>query len=275
MQDLSKRYPVWFVDIWGVVHNGVSPFAQTTDVLATHRKHGGTVVLVSNSPRSEKGATLQLDEIGVHSDAYDATVTSGDVTQNLMRQEPSKKLFHIGPARDVSIFEGVDVALVKAEEAGAIICTGLHHDQTETPDDYRQLLSELRALNLPMICANPDKVARKGNKLMYCAGALAEAYDKLGGQVMMAGKPYSPIYALALEKASALRGSTVRKDQVLAIGDGPETDILGAANQGFPVVYVGGGVREQSDDLAKEQAAIQKLVPSANIIKAVNQLTWI
>jgi HAD superfamily hydrolase (TIGR01459 family) len=274
MQDFSKRYPVWFVDIWGVVHNGERPFTATVDVLAKHREEGGAVILVSNSPRSEKGVTLQLDEVGVRKDAYDGAVTSGDVTQGLMLAEPSGKLFHLGPARDLSLFDGMKVERVPQDQAGAVICTGLYHDDRETPDDYTDLLAQLRARNLPMICANPDKIARKGNRLMYCAGALAEVYQAIGGTVQMAGKPYAPIYERALARAAAVRGEAVTRSQVLAIGDGPETDILGAANQGFPVVYVSGGVREHVEDMATEKAHIQQLVPAANIIMAVNHLSW-
>jgi HAD superfamily hydrolase (TIGR01459 family) len=274
MQDFSKRYPVWFVDIWGVVHNGEKPFTKTVDVLAQHRAAGGTVILVSNSPRSEKGVTHQLDEIGVRKDAYDGAVTSGDVTQSLMLAEPTGKLFHLGPSRDVSLFEGLAVQRVDLEQAGAVICTGLYHDDRETPADYVDVLAHIRARNLTFICANPDKVARKGNRLMYCAGALAEAYEKLGGTVQMAGKPYAPIYERALARASSIRKAVVSKAQVLAIGDGPETDVLGAATQGFPVVYVSGGVRDHVEDMASEKAQIQQLVPSAQIVLAVNHLNW-
>ena len=274
MQDLSQLYPVWFVDIWGVIHNGVKPFTPTTDTLAAHRNAGGTVVLVSNSPRSGQGVVRQLDELGVNKNAYDAAVTSGDVTQSLMREEPTKKLFHIGPGRDLSLFEGVPVERVSKDEAGAVICTGLFHDDHETPADYVELLAELHMRKLPMICANPDKLVRKGDRLSYCAGALAESYQQLGGIVSMAGKPYAPIYELALRKAADVRGANISKAEVLAIGDGPETDILGAANQGFPVVYVCGGVRDHVEDIAAEKAHIQTLVPNANIVLAVSHLSW-
>lgn len=274
MRDLSHRYPVWFVDIWGVIHNGEKPFVETVATLARHRKEGGTVVLVSNSPRSAKGVIQQLDEIGVRRDAYDDAVTSGDVTQDLMRLVPSGKLYHIGPARDLSLFDGLPVKRVGLTEADAIICTGLVHDDRETPEDYREELAALRARNLPMISANPDKIVRKGERLIYCAGALAEAYQKLGGEVSMAGKPYAPIYELALRKAFRLRDISIERNDVLAIGDGPETDILGAANQGFPVVYVGGGVRDHAEDLDGELAHIRELVPSANILMAVKHLNW-
>jgi HAD superfamily hydrolase (TIGR01459 family) len=274
MRDLSHRYPVWFVDIWGVIHNGEKPFVETVATLARHRKEGGTVVLVSNSPRSAKGVIQQLDEIGVRTDAYDAAVTSGDVTQDLMRLVPSGKLYHIGPARDLSLFDGLPVKRVGLTEANAIICTGLVHDDRETPDDYADELAALRARNLPMISANPDKIVRKGDRLIYCAGALAEAYEKLGGEVSMAGKPHAPIYDLALRKAFRLRDISIERDDVLAIGDGPETDILGAANQGFPVVYVSGGVRDHAEDMDGELAHIRELVPSANILMAVKHLNW-
>jgi HAD superfamily hydrolase (TIGR01459 family) len=274
MRDLSKRYPVWFVDIWGVIHNGVKPFAATCATLAEHRKAGGTVILVSNSPRTEKGVTLQLDQVGVRRDAYDAAVTSGDVTQDLMRAEPTGKLFHIGPARDMSLFEGLPVDRVEMDKAGAIICTGLFHDDHETPADYETLLDQLRTRNLPMICANPDKLARKGDHLQYCAGAIAEVYHNKGGKVSMAGKPYQPIYDLAFRKASDIRKSPITKDMVLAIGDGPETDILGAGNQGLPVIYVSGGVRDHAEDTDAEAKQIQSLVPHATILRAVKHLSW-
>jgi HAD superfamily hydrolase (TIGR01459 family) len=274
MRDLSHRYPVWLVDVWGVLHNGVAPFTQTVTTLARHRKEGGTVVLVSNSPRSAKGITTQLDEIGIRQDAYDDVVTSGDVTQNLMREVPSGKVYHLGPPRDLSLFDGVSVKRVSLEQADAVVCTGLVHDDRETPADYEAELATIRARNLPFISANPDKIVRKGNSLIYCAGALAEIYEKLGGSVRTAGKPHAPIYELALHKAFRLRDVSIERDDVMAIGDGPETDILGAANQGFPVVYVGGGVRDHADDLDAELTEIRSLVPTANILMAVKQLNW-
>lgn len=274
MRKFSAEYPVWFCDIWGVVHNGYEPFATTVDCLVQHRSAGGTVVLVSNSPRAEAGILKQLDEVGVARAAYDAAVTSGDVTRTLMAEEPSGKLYHLGPERDLSIFTGLSVTRVPLEEAGAVICTGLFHDDRETPDDYAALLKDMRARNLIMICANPDKIVRKGSRLLYCAGALAERYAAMGGEVLMAGKPYAPIYDLARRKAEAARGAPVEKGSILAIGDGPETDVLGAANQGFPCLYVSGGVRDHVTDLAGELAEIKRLVPKARIVAAVPELVW-
>lgn len=274
MQRLSAAYPVWFCDIWGVIHNGYEPFANTVACLAKHREQGGVVVLVSNSPRSEAGILRQLDEIGVARAAYDAAVTSGDVTRTLMAEAPAHKLFHLGPERDLSIFHGLKVERVPLEQAGAVICTGLFHDDRETPEDYEALLADMLSRKLPMICANPDKMVRKGSRLLYCAGSLAERYAALGGEVSMAGKPYAPIYDLARRKAQALHGKQVAAGDVLAIGDVPETDIKGAADQGFACLYVTGGVREHVEDMASELAHIRELVPKARIVAAVPELVW-
>lgn len=274
MQRLSADYPVWYCDIWGVIHNGDEPFANTVACLAKHRERGGVVVLVSNSPRSEAGILKQLDEIGVRREAYDAAVTSGDVTRTLMEEAPSHKLFHLGPERDLSIFHGLKVERVPLEQAGAVICTGLFHDDRETPDDYEALLKEMLSRKLPMICANPDKMVRKGSRLLYCAGSLAESYAAMGGEVSMAGKPYAPIYDLARRKAEAARNTQVAARDILAIGDGPETDIRGAAGQGIACLYVTGGVRDHTPDMEAELAHIRELVPEARIVAAVPELVW-
>lgn len=270
--DLTQ-FPVWFCDIWGVVHNGYEPFSRTVETLIQNRKAGGSVILVSNSPRSAKGVERQLAQIGVDPASHDAIVTSGDVTQDLMSQVPGGKLFHLGPERDLSLYDGLAVERVPLEAASTIVCTGIINEFEETPDDYLPVLKQAHARNLPMICANPDKVVRKGSRIIYCAGSLAEIYTAMGGTVQMAGKPYAPIYNLARRHAERLRGAPVASAQILAIGDGPETDILGAAEQGIACIYVSGGVRDQADDLDAELAHIRALVPAANVLCAVHDLT--
>lgn len=272
MKSLSSDYSVWFCDIWGVLHDGLAPYASTVDVLQRHRKSGGTVVLVSNSPRSTLGVSIQLDDIGVPRDAYDTAVTSGDVTQDLMRQTDGK-LFHLGPKRDTSIFDGLDIERVPLASASAVICTGLFHGDRETPEDYSQLLRDMRMRNLTMICANPDKVVRKGKALQYCAGSLAEAYERQGGTVLMAGKPFAPIYDLARRRAATIRDHDVPLSDILAIGDGPETDIKGAAGQGIACVFMT-GLHDDDGDLAKADANIRSVVPTANILRTVANLDW-
>ena len=274
MKKLSGQYRVWFCDIWGVVHNGVAPFDAAAHALALHRQGGGIVVLVTNAPRPAHDVTAQLTEIGVPGDAYDLVVTSGDVTRTLMIDHAGGSVFHIGTPRELTIFAGLDVKRVGMDEAHAVLCTGLVDDAVETPEDYMAVLTQLRNLKLPMICANPDKMVRKGDRLLYCAGALAERYSQLGGHVFMAGKPYAPIYELAMKQAGEMAGRKLQKKDVLAIGDGPETDIRGAADFGLDVVLIADGVTDASAGLEATQARIQVLVPSAHIIKTQRHLAW-
>ena len=274
MQDLSSSYPVWFCDVWGVVHDGLSPYANAIAALKRHRQRGGTVILVSNSPRSATGVARQLDEIGVAPDSYDAIVTSGDVTRALIDREGGGRVFHLGPTRDLSIFDGLKVTRVALAEARAVLCTGLFDDMTETPEDYAGMLRDVKARGLTMICANPDRVVRVGSRILYCAGALAEAYAKIGGAVLMAGKPYKPIYNLAMAKAGQVRGGEIKLNTVLAIGDGPETDIRGAADFGFDALLIAAGITDASDGLEAVGARVQALVPHARIVAVMPELRW-
>lgn len=239
---LAPEADVWFLDIWGVLHNGHKPFAGAVDACQTFRKGGGHVLLVSNSPRPRPGVIKQLDDIGVARDAYDDVITSGDVSRALIGDAASAPLLHIGPKRDVPLFDGLNAAFADAASAEVAVCSGLYDDETETPADYALLLEQLRARDVPMICANPDIKAERGGKLIYCAGAIADAYEHLGGRVQYAGKPYPPIYKSAMEIAARLTGGDVSKGRVLAVGDGVATDIRGAALAGIRSVFVASGV---------------------------------
>lgn len=274
MKELSARYPVWFCDIWGVMHNGIAPFASAIDALIRHRRNGGTVVLVSNSPRTSAGVERQLMGIGVDPVSHDAIVTSGDVTRVLVVSHGGGKIYHLGPARDESIFHGLAVARVPLTGAHAVLCTGLIDDINEKPEDYAPLLKEMKARGLAMICANPDRTVRKGNLILYCAGSLADAYAEIGGKVLMAGKPYRPIYDLAMAEATRLRGSAIDVDQVLAIGDGPETDIRGAAAYGIDALLVAEGVNDSSPGLDRLEQDVKRAVPGARIVTTMRQLAW-
>lgn len=271
MKQFSAHYPVWFCDIWGVIHDGYAPIMGTCAALAKHRSLGGIVILVTNSPRTAQGVDQQLREIGVQQNAYDAIVTSGDVTRTLMVEHGGGKIFHLGPKRDISIFSGLKLKQVELAEATSVLCTGLFEEREETPADYLPLLSEIKERGLTFICANPDKIVRKGAELVYCAGALGEEFAKLGGDVLMAGKPFAPIYELAVTAAEKLRGGAVSKDDILAIGDGPETDIRGASDFGLPCVLITGGINSGEDVLA----TVQNAVPRARILAAMAELDWL
>lgn len=238
LKEIGSRYRAWLVDIWGVMHNGHSAFPLAASATAAFRESGGIVVLLSNSPRPSPDVQAQLRQIGVPDKAYDATVTSGDLTRYELGKYQGARVFHLGPERDLPIFAGLDVTLSDWQEADLVVCSGPFDDETETPDDYADLFRDMAARKLPMICANPDQLVERGQRLIYCAGALASAYEKAGGVVIYAGKPHLPVYDLALETITRLAGCDIGKDALLAIGDGINTDIAGAANFGIDAVFV-------------------------------------
>ncbi len=271
---LAETADVWFLDIWGVLHNGFKPFGGCVDACVTFRKAGGTVILVSNSPRPRAGVIKQLTGIGVDPVAYDDVISSGDVSRALIAAIAPGPLLHIGPVRDLPLFDRLGVTFAKAGQAQATVCSGLYDDEAETPDDYRDMLAVLRARTVPMICANPDIKAERGGKLIYCAGAIAQAYEALGGTVQYAGKPYAPIYDAALQMAARLRGGAVETSRVLAIGDGVATDIRGASNAGIRSVYIASGVNLARGvplaDAAKTLFAAEAVKP----IAVMTALVW-
>ncbi|MBX9464240.1 MAG: TIGR01459 family HAD-type hydrolase [Aquamicrobium sp.] len=241
LDGIAEGYAAIFCDVWGVVHNGIRPFPKAVDALRRAREKGKAVVLLTNSPRPSKGVIEQLGAIGVAEDCWDSIVTSGDVTRDLISDGP-RRVFHIGDERQLAIYDGLDVELVEEFEAQTVVCTGFLDDDTESPEDYAELLQRLRARNLPFICANPDIVVERGDRLIWCAGALARDYAQLGGRTQIAGKPHRPIYEAALEAAAGVLGRDVERGEVLAIGDGMLTDVKGAVSNGFDVLYVSGGI---------------------------------
>lgn len=247
IKELGSRYAAWLVDIWGVMHNGRRAFPGAVAATRAFRAQGGIVVLLSNSPRPSPSVQEQLRHLGVPGDAYDVTVTSGDLTRHELGKHKGAAVYHLGPERDRPIFHGLDVKLGRQEDAELVVCSGLFDDETETPDDYIDLLRGLAARKLPMICANPDHLVERGDQLVYCAGALASLYEREGGSVIYAGKPYAPIYLLALETIGALAGRDVKRSDVLAIGDGVNTDIAGAASLGIDSVFVASGLHVPSN----------------------------
>ena len=270
MKALSKTFPIWLSDIWGVVHNGVRPFASAVTALKNHRANGGTVILITNAPNTAPSVAKHLEELGVDRTAYDNLVTSGDVTRDLIIKYGGMKTYFIGTSRDHSIFKGLNIARVSIADAQSVVCTGLFNELEETASDYAASLAEMKQHNLTMICANPDKVVQKGNRLIPCAGTLAEAYANIGGKVLMAGKPFTPIYDLAISKAQEKLGHAIDKNQILCIGDGPQTDVKGAADLGVPCVFITDGINV-SDDIVAET---QNSVPHANIIAHMPELDW-
>ncbi len=248
----------WICDIWGVIHNGVAAYPAAVAACRAFRADGGRIVFVTNAPRPAAGVVAQLDALGVPREAYDAVLTSGDVTRTMLGGWAGVPALHIGPPRDLGLFEGKGVPLVEAAGASRVLCSGLYDDTTETPETYRPLLAELAQRNVPMLCANPDLKVDRGGKIIYCGGAVAALYAELGGAVAYAGKPYAPIYAAACELINAATGETVPRTDILAIGDGVLTDIPGGIAGGFRTIYVASAIHLEG---ALTSAAVAALFP--------------
>ncbi len=245
LADWSGRYDVIFSDVWGVVHNGLAPHPEAGEALARFRRNGGIVVMISNAPRPHWSVIEQLNQIGVSGSAYDAVVTSGDVTHQLAMAQSDKNCFHIGAEKDEHLFRDLPVKRVGINEASFVICTGLKDDETETAEDYRAIVTAIHHRNIPMICANPDLVVERGHKLIPCAGAIAAIYEEMGGEVIQAGKPHPPIYAATFAKASELLGRKPEKSRILAIGDAIRTDIVGATDFGVDSLFLSAGIHAE------------------------------
>ncbi len=279
IEPLARGYDVLLCDIWGVVHNGLAAFPDACAALSRFRQGGGTVILVTNAPRASDSVRRILDRMNVAHDVYDAIVSSGDVTRGIVARRPGQRVFHLGPERDHSIFTGLDVNFAPLESADYVVCTGLFDDMVETPESYRDMFAAMRRRALFMVCANPDIVVERGDDLVYCAGALADAYAALGGEVLYCGKPHAPIYDMALSTAAALRGARVPvPDHVLAIGDSVRTDLKGAAAFGLDVMFVTSGLHAEhygSRD-APDLEALNKVFAEAGVApKAVmSALKW-
>ncbi len=243
ISSLVATADAWLVDIWGVMHNGVSPFMGACDACRRFRDGGGTVLLLSNAPRPAASVVTQLRRIGVPDAAYDRVLSSGDAARSMIAAYAGRPVFHLGPERDLPLFEGLDVELSPLSSAEAVICTGLYDDETETPETYAGLLGTMRAKGLAMVCANPDLKVERGGRIVWCAGGVAAAYEALGGVVSYAGKPHAPVYAMAEAIIAELRGGrAVGRERLLAIGDGVKTDIKGASDAGIRSVYIASGV---------------------------------
>lgn len=276
--DLLARYRVLFCDIWGVVHNGRTAYPQGCAALAEFRAMGGSVVLVSNAPRTPPAVARILAEKNVPRESWDAIVSSGGIAVEHASAKGYRTVHHIGPDRDLDIFDGSGLARASLDDAEAILATGLIDDATETGEDYRARLTEPARRGLPLICANPDLIVDVGGTLLPCAGAIATVYEDLGGPVYWAGKPHATAYTSALAEAERLRGAPVAKSEILAIGDAVRTDIAGARAFEIDALFIAQGIHRDAlldgdrVDPAGLEALFSGTAPEA--IAAMATLRW-
>ncbi|HAC59204.1 MAG TPA: TIGR01459 family HAD-type hydrolase, partial [Rhodobiaceae bacterium] len=226
---IADNYDALLCDVWGVLHNGKKAYPGVPQALANFRAKGGHVLLLSNAPRPSDALPAMFENLGIPHDVYDGILTSGDATRLcLASHELGTRCYHIGPDRDLALFDQTGVERVGENDADFILVTGPFDDEVEGPEDYRTQFERLTARGLPLICANPDIVVERGDRHIYCAGALARLYDELGGRTIYFGKPHGPVYGIARERLAGFAGKAVPDRRILAIGDGPLTDIKGA-----------------------------------------------
>src|SRR3954470_18619526 len=257
LSEIVDGVDVLLSDIWGVVHNGLESFPEACAALHAFRRRGGTVILITNAPRPADSVQRQLRKLHVPDEIYDAIVSSGDLTRHFVADHLEKKVYWLGPERDNSIYRGLDPVLAPLEQADYIVCTGLFDDETESAEDYRTMLLQARERKLPLICANPDIVVERGDRLIYCAGAIAELYRELGGEAIFYGKPHRPIYERAMELAGERQRHPIKLDRVLAIGDSVRTDLAGAHGFGIECLFVTRGIH------AEEFEGVDRLDPAS------------
>ena len=244
ISEISDKFDVYFIDLWGVIHNGVQCYPEALKVLEKLKEQNKKIVLISNAPRPAAVVKVFLETIGLKSSGYDFLVTSGDITREYISLNSSKKNFyHLGPTRDIDLFKDLNVTLTSKEECEEIICTGLVSDEEEKLQDYKILLDFFLNKKIPLICANPDEVVARGEKIVFCAGALANQYKQEGGMVRYFGKPYSEIYSFALKKIRAHKDFKEKKEiNTLVIGDNIKTDIKGANFSNLDSVLILNGI---------------------------------
>ena len=272
--EIAPTYDAVICDVWGVLHNGREAYLSAADALRRFRGERGPVVLLTNAPRLADGVEWLFDRVGLPRDFYDGIVTSGSAARaDLERRTEvgrSLPIFNLGPPRDNPLFQGLNLQLVTPEEADLVLCTGLFDDETETPDDYRALLEVFRNRTLPFLCANPDIVVQRGDRLIYCAGAIARLYEAMGGQVIYYGKPYPAVF----ERAVAELRAKAPAHRLLVIGDGIETDILGAQRVGLDALFIGGGIH--GEELKQHPEALDNLFRTKGVsaVAAMPTLVW-
>ena len=233
LQEIQNKYDAFFIDLWGVIHNGVQVYPEAINVLENLNKLNKRFVLISNAPRPSKNVKIFLLKLQMQENLIMNIFTSGEAALKSLQQKIyGNFFFHLGPPRDNSLFEGFEKNKKKLDSADFILCTGLFDNKVDSLSYYKILLKNYT--HLKMVCTNPDLIVHRGEKQEYCAGMLAKIFQELGGQVIYFGKPYPNIYNFCVQK----------NETVLAIGDNIRTDIKGANNMNFDSLLIINGIHQ-------------------------------
>ena len=233
LRQVYNKYDTFFIDLWGVIHNGITLYPGAINVLENLNKLKKRFVLLSNAPRPSRSVEKYLLNLKMKKVFLKNVFTSGDATIQILRENTyGKKFYLIGPERDKDLIAGFEKNETNLEKCDFILCTGLFENEESSLDYYKNLLKKYKKLK--MICTNPDLVVHRGPRIEYCAGSLAVVFEKLGGKVVYVGKPYSRIYNFCIKKNEA----------ILVIGDNIRTDIKGANNMKFDSLFITNGIHK-------------------------------
>ena len=276
-KNISNVYDVYFIDLWGVIHNGINLFDNAITVLNELKMQQKKVVLISNAPRTSNTVRQFLKKLNFDLNLIDLLVTSGDVTKNYIHKNKKKIFYHLGPVKDKDLFEGISNISSDVNETQEIICTGLIDEIGGNISDYENIFKSWILKEKTIVCANPDEVVSRGNNIEFCAGALAKYYKKLGGTVLYFGKPYEEIYKFAKLNIEKKIGLTVEKKRILAIGDNLKTDIYGAQNFNIDSLLILNGIYKdffRDNNLNFDKLLKSNEMESLRIKKFQQELNW-
>ena len=260
LSEIHNEYECFFIDLWGVIHNGVNLFENVLDTLTNLKNEKKSIFFLTNAPRRSSVIKKQLLEFGLSNKLFDDVISSGEITWQKLKGKKDLRCFLIGPPRDYHLVEGLNVEVVKNPKfVDLIINTGPWGDK-DSLENYKPILEELVNYNPLMICSNPDKTVIRGDKFMICAGLLAEYYQKIGGNVAYYGKPYSEIYDFAYSIMKK------KNEKILVIGDSLDNDIKGANLQNLDSLLITSGIhREVNNDSGIDKDKLNDLIKKKTI----------
>jgi len=276
-RNISDRYNIYLVDLWGVIHNGLKLFDNAIYVLKKLKSENKKVVLISNAPRTNESVKIFLSKLNFDLNLIDLLVTSGDVTRKYILKNNDKNYYHLGPNKDDDLFFGVKNITKNINDSDEVVCTGLIDSIGLDISNYHNLFLELIHKEKVFICANPDEVVSRGDKIEFCAGALAKCYKKLGGKVKYFGKPYSEIYNYARDRIAQQLGLIIEKNKILAVGDNLKTDINGAQNYEIDSLLILNGIYKdffRNNYLNFDKLLKSNEVENLKINKFQQELKW-
>jgi len=276
-QDISNLYNVYFIDLWGVIHNGVNLFDNAINVLKKLKEKEKKIVLISNAPRTNATVKKFLLKLNFDFNLVDLLVTSGDVTRDYILDNNNKKFYHLGPDKDGDLFFDVKNITNNITHADEIVCTGLVDHIGQDISDYQSFFKDMINDKKNLICANPDEIVSRGDIIEFCAGALANLYKKLGGEVKYFGKPFDKIYSFATNQIEEHFGKPIDKNKILAVGDNLKTDICGAQNYAIESMLILNGIYK--DFFRNNKLNFDKLLKSndledLSVNKFQQELKW-